>query len=141
MALPLLAELTAAGIRLTREGADLRVAIRPGAAVEPFRDEIARHRAALLVVLRTPDDPLDLPDVDILRSEALHWSQREVDDRIARLEARANAAGATDRDRQLLRIWLAIAAEQDRPASSPTPQPIPASALPDPWNLQGRGIA
>lgn len=141
MALPLLAELAAAGIRLVREGDHLRVHVRPGADVAPFRDAIARHRAELLVALRAPDDPLAMPDADILRSEASHWSQREVADRIARLDARANTAGATDRDRSLLDVWLAIAAEQDRPAPPPTPARISVEELPDPWDRESGDVA
>jgi hypothetical protein len=124
-----------------REGDDLGIYVRPGATVEPFRERIVANKPVLLVALRAPDDPLDMPDADILRSEASHWSRREVADRIARLDARANTAGATNRDRQLLRVWLAIAAEQDRPASPSARVPIPVEELPDPWDLESGDVA
>jgi hypothetical protein len=47
----LLAELAAAGVRLSRDGDDLIAEIRPGAAVDPYREQIAAHKPALLVEL------------------------------------------------------------------------------------------
>jgi hypothetical protein len=48
----LLDDLTAAGIRLHREGDRLRAEISPGARLDPFRDQITANKPTLLRELR-----------------------------------------------------------------------------------------
>ena len=47
----LLAELEAAGVRLSLAGDDLRFQTRPGVAIAPFRERIAASKPALVVEL------------------------------------------------------------------------------------------
>ena len=47
----LLAELEAAGVRLSLAGNDLRFQTRPGVSIAPYRDRISAHKPALLVEL------------------------------------------------------------------------------------------
>lgn len=47
----LLAELEAAGVRLSREGDELRYQTRPEVRIEPYRALIAANKPALLVEL------------------------------------------------------------------------------------------
>jgi hypothetical protein len=44
----LLAELDAAGVRLSLVGADLRVQTRPGVSIAPYREHIRERKPALL---------------------------------------------------------------------------------------------
>ena len=46
-----LAELDAAGVRLTLAGDDLRYQTRPGVSIAPYRDRIASLKPALVVEL------------------------------------------------------------------------------------------
>ena len=46
-----LAELETAGVRLSRDGADLIAEIRPGASLDPYRERIAAYKPALLAEL------------------------------------------------------------------------------------------
>jgi hypothetical protein len=48
----LLAELNAAGIRVTRQDDQLRVRANPGVSITPFRESITGHKPALLAELR-----------------------------------------------------------------------------------------
>ena len=48
----LLAELDAAGVRLSLAGGDLRFQTRPGVSIAPYRERIAAHKPALVVLLR-----------------------------------------------------------------------------------------
>jgi hypothetical protein len=47
----LLAELEAAGVRLSLVGDALRFQTRPGVSIAPYREQIATHKPALLVEL------------------------------------------------------------------------------------------
>ena len=133
-------ELHVASIEIVREGDELRIRARPG-AVDPFRARIVAHKAALLALLRGPDDPLLMPDRKILESEAARRPRAEIESRIVRLEARAVSPDGTDQDAEIVRIWRAILVAKDRPVSPPAPAPVLASALPDPWNpSEGRAM-
>jgi len=48
----LLAELEAAGVRLSLAGDDLRFQTRPGVSITPHRERITPHKSALLALLR-----------------------------------------------------------------------------------------
>ena len=50
-ALALLAELEAAGVRLTLVAEDLHFQTRPGVSIAPYREQIAAHKPALLAEL------------------------------------------------------------------------------------------
>ncbi len=51
----LLAELDAAGVRLTLAGGDLRFQTRSGVRIAPYRERITASKPALLALLRSRD--------------------------------------------------------------------------------------
>jgi hypothetical protein len=51
------------------------------------------------------------------------------------------SADASEADAEHRRVWKAILAAKDWPVPLSAPGPIPASALPYPWSLEGRDVA
>jgi hypothetical protein len=56
MSVPLLRELEAAGVHVTREGDTLRVRGEPGVSLVPYRDVIREYKPALLAELQAREE-------------------------------------------------------------------------------------
>lgn len=97
----LLAELEAAGVRITRDGTNLRVRGNPGVDPTPYRERIVEHKPGLLAELT----PLD---AEIIASEARRHTHEVIARRFVRIEGRIDTADELPGDRLSLRYWRAI---------------------------------
>jgi hypothetical protein len=105
------AELTARGIAVEVDGADLKVRGRTGALTPELRAAIQTHKQALLAA-RTGFTPLDRA---IIRSTAAKHSLADIQARLAHTQKVAGAPGALPLHQQLVRDWVAILAAKQQP--------------------------
>ena len=84
----LLAELDAAGVRLSLAGDALRFQTRPGVTIAPYREKIADNKPALVAEL------LKTRIIEVVTVEPLHFDRAEYD-RLWTLWTVHEAAGET----------------------------------------------
>ena len=87
-AVALLADLDAAGVRLSLAGDALRFQTRPGVSIAPYRERIAAHKPALLAEL------LKAAIIEAVTAEPADFDRAEYERLWARLKAH-EAAGET----------------------------------------------
>ena len=84
----LLADLEAAGVRLSLAGDELRYQTRPGVSIAPYRDRITAHKPALLVEL------LQRRIIETVTVAPEHFDRTELDRLWARWKAHEAAGGS-----------------------------------------------
>jgi hypothetical protein len=120
----LLAELEAAGVRLSLAGDDLRFQTRPGVSIAPYRERIAASKPALLAEL------LKARIIAAVNVEPADFDRAEYDRLWALYRVHAGVGNALLREEEIAALgldpslhWMHVSKE-----------PVAASVPPDDWD-------